>query len=337
MLRTPDLAAIHPKGNAGRFVLVGPEGPWASLTPADGHERWRLMIHGEEVDEPQSVDAAAEVRRAAGRDFDFEILSVGHWVRRRMVADRYARGRVFLAGDAVHVMPPNGGLGMNTGIGDAVDLGWKLAAVHFGWGGPHLLDSYEAERRPVGIRQCDEAMRNFERYGGRRPVPKILDETPDGDAARAELGRRLASGNRMAWENPLHTHLGYRYDGSPICVPDGAPPPEPEDARDYRPSSHPGSRAPHAWLADGRSTLDLFGRGFTLLRFTGAPDAGALAAAAGARGVPLDIVTVDEPGIGVLYARKLVLVRPDGHVAWRGDAVPGEPLHLIDRIRGAHA
>jgi hypothetical protein len=180
-------------------------------------------------------------------------------------------------------------------------------------------------------------MRNFERYGGRRPVPKILDETPDGDAARAELGRRLASGNRMAWENPLHTHLGYRYDGSPICVPDGAPPPEPEDARDYRPSSHPGSRAPHAWLADGRSTLDLFGRGFTLLRFTGAPDAGALAAAAGARGVPLDIVTVDEPGIGVLYARKLVLVRPDGHVAWRGDAVPGEPLHLIDRIRGAHA
>ena len=267
MLRTPDLSAIHQKGNAGRFVLVGPEGPWASLTPADGRARWRLMIHGDEVDEPQSVDAAAEVRRAAGRDFDFEILSVGHWVRRRMVADRYAQGRVFLAGDAVHVMPPNGGLGMNTGIGDAVDLGWKLAAVHHGWGGAHLLDAYEAERRPVGIRQCDEAMRNFERYGGRRAVPKILDETPEGRAARAELGERLASGNRMAWENPLHTHLGYRYDGSPICLPDGAPPGEPEDARDYRPSSHPGGRAPHAFLADGRSTLDLFGRGFTLLRF----------------------------------------------------------------------
>ena len=335
MLRTPDLSAIHPKGNAGRFVLVGPEGPWASLTPADGRERWRLMIHGEEVDEPQSVDAAAEVRRAAGRDFDFEILSVGHWVRRRMVADRYAQGRVFLAGDAVHVMPPNGGLGMNTGIGDAVDLGWKLAAMHFGWGGAHLLDSYEAERRPVGVRQCDEAMRNFERYGGRRPVPKILDETPEGEAARAELGQRLASGNRMAWENPLHTHLGYRYDGSPICLPDGPVPPEPEDARDYRPSSHPGGRAPHAWLADGRSTLDLFGRGFTLLRFTGAPDAGALAAAAGARGVPLDIVTVDQPEIGVLYARKLVLVRPDGHVAWRGDALPADPIRLVDRVRGA--
>jgi hypothetical protein len=224
---------------------------------------------------------------------------------------------------------------MNTGIGDAVDLGWKLAAVHHGWGGPHLLASYEAERRPVGIRQCDEAMRNFERYGGRRAVPHILDETPEGEAARAALGQRLASGNRMAWENPLHTHLGYRYDGSPICVVDGAPPPEPEDARDYRPSSHPGGRAPHAFLADGRSTLDLFGRGFTLMRFSGAPDTGPLAAAAVARGVPLDVVTVDDPAIGALYGRKLVLVRPDGHVAWRGDTLPTDALHLVDRIRGA--
>jgi len=252
-----------------------------------------------------------------------------------MVAEHYGRGRVLLAGDAVHVMPPNGGLGMNTGVGDAADLGWKLAAMHHGWGGANLLDSYEAERRPVGIRQCDEAMRNFERYGGRRPVPKILDETPDGDRARAELGQRLSSGNRMAWENPLHTHLGYRYDGSPICLPDGPPPGEPEDARDYRPTSHPGGRAPHAFLTDGRSTLDLFGRGFTLLRFAGAPDAGALVAAAGVRGVPLDVVAVDEPGIGALYERKLVLVRPDGHVAWRGDVLPADPLHLIDRIRGA--
>jgi 2-polyprenyl-6-methoxyphenol hydroxylase-like FAD-dependent oxidoreductase len=336
MLRTPDLAAIHPKGNAGRFVLVGPEGPWASLTPADGRERWRLMIHGEEVDEPQAIDAAAEVRRAAGRDFDFEILSVGHWVRRRMVADRYGHGRVFLAGDAVHVMPPNGGLGMNTGVGDAADLGWKLAAMHHGWGGAHLLDSYEAERRPVGIRQCDEAMRNFERYGGPRPVPAILDETPEGDRARAELGQRLSSGNRMAWENPLHTHLGYRYADSPICVPDGPAPPEPEDARDYRQSSHPGGRAPHAWLADGRSTLDLFGRGFTLLRLgPGAPDTAALADAAARRGLPLGIVVLDQPGTVALYQRKLVLVRPDGHVAWRGDALPGDPLHLVDRVRGA--
>jgi 2-polyprenyl-6-methoxyphenol hydroxylase-like FAD-dependent oxidoreductase len=337
MLRTPDLAAIHAKGNAGRFVLVGPEGPWASLTPADGRERWRLMIYGEKVAEPQAIDAAAEVRRAAGRDFDFEILSCEQWVRRRMVADRFRRGRVLLAGDAVHVMPPNGGLGMNTGIGDAVDLGWKLAAMHQGWGGAHLLDSYETERRPVGIRQSDEAMRNFQRYGSRRPVPGVLDDTPEGEQARAALGQRL-SGNRMAWDNPLHTHLGYRYDGSPICVADGLPPPEPEDARDYRQTSHPGGRAPHAWLGDGRSTLDLFGRGFTLLRLgREAPDAAPLAAAAARRGLPLDVVALDQPDIVALYERRLVLVRPDGHVAWRGDRPPADALDLIDRVRGAHA
>ncbi len=336
MLRTPDLAAIHSKGKAGRYVLVGPQGPWASLTPADGRERWRLMIYGERVEQPQAIDAAAEVRRAAGRDFDFEILSAEQWVRRRMVADHYGRGRVLLAGDAVHVMPPNGGLGMNTGIGDAVDLGWKLAAVHQGWGGARLLDSYEVERRPVGIRQCDEAMRNFERYGSRRPVPGVLDETPAGEQVRAELRKRLSSGNRMAWDNPLHTHLGYRYDDSPICIPDGPPPPEPEDARDYRPSSHPGGRAPHAWLADGRSTLDLFGRGFTLLRLgRDAPDAAPLASAAARPGLPLDVVALDEPTIAALYQRKLVLVRPDGHVAWRGDALPRNASELIDRVRGA--
>jgi hypothetical protein len=140
----------------------------------------------------------------------------------------------------------------------------------------------------------------------------------------------------MAWENPLHTHLGYRYDGSPLVVADGPPPPEPEDARDYRPSSHPGGRAPHAWLADGRSTLDLFGRGFTLLRFgADAPDSRALSEAAARRGVPLDIVAIAEPEIGALYQRRLVLVRPDGHVAWRGDALPDDALALIDRVRGA--
>ena len=336
MFRTPDLAAIHPKGNAGRYVLVGPGGPWASLTPADGKEQWRLMIYGEQVLEPQAIDAAAEVRRAAGRDFDFEILAVGQWSRRRMVADRYGDGRVFLAGDAVHVMPPNGGLGMNTGIGDAADLGWKLAAMHQGWGGANLLDSYESERRPVGIRQCDEAMRNFERYGGRRPVPGVTDDTPAGDEVRAALAKRLASSNRMAWENPVHTHLGYRYDDSPICIADDTPPPEPEDPRDYRPSTHPGGRAPHAWLGDGRSTLDLFGRGFKLLRLgPDAPDAGVLARTAAQCGMPLDVVAIESPEIAALYQRKLILVRPDGHVAWRGDAVPVKAGALLDTVRGA--
>jgi hypothetical protein len=225
---------------------------------------------------------------------------------------------------------------MNTGIGDAVDLGWKLAALHHGWGGSDLLASYEPERRAVGIRQCDEAMRNFERYGSRKPVPHVTDETPEGDRVRAELGRRLASSNALAWENPLHTHLGYCYVGSPIIVPDGPPPPEPEDTRVYIQTSHPGCRAPHAWLADGRSTLDLFGRNFTLLRLgSDAPDVAAIVTAAGRRRMPLDVVAIREPTIARLYERKLVLVRPDGHVAWRGDTLPTDADGLIDCVRGA--
>jgi 2-polyprenyl-6-methoxyphenol hydroxylase-like FAD-dependent oxidoreductase len=334
MFNAPRL--VEAKGKAGRYVIIGEEGAWASLTPANGTDLWRLMIHGEPDMNPEDVDAEHEVRRALGPDVDFTILKVGHWVRRRMVADRYGRGRVFLAGDAAHVMPPNGGLGMNTGIGDAVDLGWKLAAVHAGWAGPHLLASYESERRPVGIRQCDEAMRNFERYGSRKPVPHVTEDTAEGERARAEVGRRLAASNALAWENPLHTHLGYRYADSPIIVPDGPPPQDPEDTRIYDQTSYPGCRAPHAWLADGRSTLDLFGRNFTLLRLgPDAPDTASLAAAAARRGLPIDVVQLREPPVVRLYERKLVLVRPDGHVAWRGDCLPARADELIDRVRGA--
>lgn len=335
MFKSPSLWEHHDKGKAGRYVIVGEEGAWASLTPADGKDLWRLMIHGELEMDPATIDPEHELRRALGADVPFEIVKFGHWIRRHLVADHYARGNVFLAGDAVHVMPPNGGLGMNTGLGDSVDLGWKLAAVYHGWGGEHLLETYEIERRPVGIRQCDEAMENFDRYSSRKPVPHVTDDTEEGARVRAELGKRLSNANSQAWENPLNTHLGYRYEGSPIVVPDGPLPPEPEDSRIYVQTSHPGCRAPHAWLADGRSTLDLFGRGFTLLRFPGAPEPAPLAAAMAKRGVPLEIVEIAQPEIAALYERKLVLVRPDGHVAWRGDALPTDTAALTDRIRGA--
>ncbi|HVV93727.1 MAG TPA: FAD-dependent monooxygenase [Hyphomicrobiales bacterium] len=334
MFRAPALWARHDKGKAGRYVIIGEEGAWGSLTAADGVDLWRLMIQPHA--DAETLDAEAELRRALGEGVPFEIVKVGHWVRRRMVAADYGRGRVWIAGDAAHVMPPNGGLGMNTGIGDAVDLGWKLAAMHQGWGGPNLLASYEAERRLVGIRQCDEAMENFERYGSHKPAPHVTEETAAGEAARAAIGRRLASANAQAWENPLNTHLGYRYAGSPIVVPDGALPPEPEDSRLYEQSSHAGCRAPHAWLADGRSTLDLFGRGFVLLRLgAAAPDAAPLADAARRRGMPLEVVSLAEPELAALYERALVLVRPDGHVAWRGDALPPNPLAVVDTVRGA--
>ena len=327
MFRTPSLASLHDKGNAGRYVAIGTEGPWASLTAADGREQWRLMVY---EDKFSAQDA---VRKAVGRDFPFEILTVGVWARRNLVAQRYGKGRVFLAGDAVHVMPPNGGLGMNTGIGDAVDLGWKLAAVHQRWGGEALLESYDAERRPAGARACAEAMKNIERITPRRQFATIHDDSAEGTRLRAELGEKLSKAMRNAWDNPLNTHLGYRYDASPLCIPEGAPPPEPEDSRVYLQSSHPGGRAPHAWLAPGRSTLDLFGPGFTLLKFARQRDS--FAGAAKARGIPFSEAQIDDPAVARLYERKWVLVRPDGHVAWRGDAPPADPGALFDRITGA--
>ena len=247
------------------------------------------------------------------------------WVRRELVAERYGEGRVLLAGDAAHMLSPTGAFGMNTGIQDAVDLSWKLAAVLQGWGGPQLLGSYDAERRPIGHRNVREAAANFRRMTSPRPGPLILDPTAEGDAFRQKLGAEFSAIMRHEWFT-LGVHLGYRYADSPICSPDGtvAPPDEPNR---YVPSSCPGNRAPHVWLAPGQSTLDLFGRTFALLGFgADAADVDALMAAARARGVPVTFTAIDHKDAAALYERRLVLVRPDGHVAWRGDRAPDDPL-----------
>jgi hypothetical protein len=212
------------------------------------------------------VLSGAEVRacvaRAVGRAFDFEILSVVPWVRRQLVADRYARGRVFICGDACHVMSPTGGFGMNTGIQDAVDLAWKLEATVRGWGGPQLLQSYETERRPVALRNVAEATGNLKRMLSPRdlvPPREIFERGAAGDAARVEFGRTYTEVMRREW----HTngiHLGYRYEGSPVIVPDGTPEPE-DSSSDYVQTARPGHRAPHVRLGAGRSTLDCFGKG----------------------------------------------------------------------------
>jgi hypothetical protein len=335
MVRIPRLADFHDKGNAGRYILVGEIGTWATFVAVDGRELWRITLYGSDQFDPYAADHHAWIKRALGCDIDYELLNVERWTRRAMVADRYASGRVFLAGDAVHAMPPNGGFGMNTGIGDAADLGWKLAAVHHGWGGAGLLSSYEIERRPVGARAVAEALRDYDRLTSNTRFPAIAEESPAGEAIRRDLGARLGAANRRAWE-PIGIHLGYRYDPSPIVVDDGTPPPE-DDEMAYAPSARPGSRAPHAWCADGRSTLDLFGRKFTLLSLgrDGAA-AATLAEAATARGLPLDVVFRAEPDIADLYRAPLVLVRPDGHVAWRGKGA-ANPGAIIDTVRGVPA
>ena len=282
---------------------------------------------------PDSVDRDALLQRAVDRPIDVEWKGLSIWTRKSVVAERYAKGRVFLAGDAVHQLSPTGALGMNTGIGDAVDLGWKLAAVLQGWGGAHLLASYDSERRPIGLRNVRMATEFHLAHGAFAcDMAAIEDASEAGEALRRRVGGGLTETvGRMFRTAGLQ--LGYRYEASPICMADDGSP-SPDDPERFMPSADAGSRAPHVWLRDGRSILDLFGRGFVMLNFGGARTA-ELEKAAATRGTPLTVAMLDEPEAVALYARRLVLVRPDGHVAWRGDALPEDSGAMLDRVRGA--
>ena len=333
-LRIPDLFAYHDKEKAFRYVFVGPEGTWSFLSIVDGKDLWRLQLVDIDQSRLQSADIPALVRRCMGRDVPYTIEDKSLWVRKRTVADRFVDGRVFIAGDAAHAHPPNGGLGMNTGIQDAFDLGWKLAALLAGWGGPELVESYDHERRPASARAAEASLANYRRLISAEQRAEILAPTPEGDAARRAIGERLVEENEKSW-HPVGVHLGYIYHPSPIVVPDGTPKP-PDDTFGYRPTAFPGARAPHVWLAPERSILDLFGDGFVLLNFDDLPTE-AIERAASSRGVPLAVHRIMHREAAALYGCPLVLVRPDGHVAWRGDRQPDAALMLIDTVRGAGA
>jgi 2-polyprenyl-6-methoxyphenol hydroxylase-like FAD-dependent oxidoreductase len=334
--RVKDLQRLHDKGNAGRYICIGPEGTWGTCMPIDGREFWRILLYRASEDDVRSVDVHAVVRRLLGRDFDFTIDSAKAWTRRVVVAERFQEGRVFLAGDAAHTHPPNGGLGMNTGVLDSMNLGWKLAAVLQGWAAPALLESYDIERRPMAQRAADESLQELRRLTQKTDFSAIESATPEGERARAVLGERMGKefAGVRGWDR-LGIHLGQMYFPSPIVVDDGTPVPE-DDTWGYAPSSHPGARAPHAWLADGRSTLDLFGRNHALLRLgKGAPDATGLVQAAARHAMKIDVHELADPAIAELYQCRLALVRPDGHVAWRSDGTPVNPEAIVDCVRGA--
>ncbi len=227
----------------------------------NGVDEWRLSVYLEEGAEPQ--DPAALVHEAVGAPIGVEILAAQPWSGHRVVAHSYREGRVFLAGDAAHLLWPKGGFGANTGIGDAVDLGWKLAATLQGWGGPSLLDSYEEERRPIAVRNVSEASSNWTSDARIVPDPVLDRDDAEGEQARVEMGRLIRRLRGREFRS-IGVQLGYRYAGSPICVPDGAPEP-PDEPDDYVPSTWPGCRAPHVWLPDGSSVLDHFGHGFVLV------------------------------------------------------------------------
>jgi 2-polyprenyl-6-methoxyphenol hydroxylase-like FAD-dependent oxidoreductase len=335
--RAPGLLEKCGKAPGTFFLAIDRDGLWANIRVVDpANAMWRLMVLDSDGKQtPETVDRDALIRRAVGRPMEVEHLGLSIWTRRSVVADHYGVGRVFLAGDAVHQLSPTGALGMNTGIGDAVDLGWKLAAVTQGWAGTNLLASYDAERRPVGLRNVGMAAEFYLAHEDfDEGLGAIDDDNDGGRALRAKLGPQLVRDIGRMFRT-IGLQLGYRYESSPIVVPDGteAPLDHPEN---FVPSARPGSRAPHVTLADGSSTLDLYGRSFVLARLgPDAPDGAEIAAAAKQRGLPLRTVAIEHPGAAKIYERKLVLVRPDGHVTWRGDKPPADVLTMIDRVRGA--
>ncbi|MGE4431182.1 MAG: FAD-dependent monooxygenase [Sphingobium sp.] len=318
IFRAPGLAKAHAHGPAAIYWQIGKDG-FSAVGPMDRNDTWFFAPAG--VPEGHRIsdeDAATLIRERTGIDTPIEILSADTWVASEFLADRYAQGRILLAGDACHLHPPAGGYGMNMGVGDGVDLGWKIAAMLQGWGGPNLLASYEAERRPVHRAVIDEALANFQVYVASIP-PEIEDDTPEGAAMRHRLGEALQASKGREF-NTLGTVLGLSYEGSPlISAEPGSPPPH--DSQVYVPSARPGSLAPHAWLPDGRSLYDLFGQGFSLIVTEDADKAQIARATAQAAslGVPLKLVRPQGVPVGELYEADMTLVRPDQHVAWRGN------------------
>jgi 2-polyprenyl-6-methoxyphenol hydroxylase-like FAD-dependent oxidoreductase len=290
-------------------------------------------------------EVADWVKRTIGTDTPVEILAYHPWsAGQALVAERYKAGRVFIAGDAAHLFTPTGGFGMNTGIDDSSNLAWKLAAVLQGWGGPRLLDSYEAERKPIGYRNTGASRKYASRMHDAVVPDDVEADSPAGDAARTAASRltyvRYNHFNRDEDKDAVGVQIGGRYDGSPIIIADGEPPPDvfPETYDEYIPTSLPGGRAPHLWL-DGRremgsSLFDRLGRGFTLLRFNAALEIAALEQAASARGIPLTILDVALPEARTLYGCGLALIRPDQYIAWRGDRLPNDLDASLANVTG---
>ena len=315
-----------------QYWTVNGDGRMCIVT-LDAKGKFVVLTRYPESGEPDEADIIRDIRNAMGAEIDIEIISVREWTAgNALVADRYGDDRVMLAGDAVHLFTPTGGFGMNTGIEDAVNLGWKFAAVHHGFAPEAVLTTYETERRPIGIRNT-QSSRKLASDVATIEVPEALEQdTEEGVRARAELGRHL-SGFTEEFAS-LGIQLGARYDASPLIVADGTNPP-PDSAVDYVPSACPGGRAPHVWLDDGASIHDRFGKWFTLLKFGMADtDTASFEAAASAHNVPLDIIDISEQAARELYQCGFALIRPDHHVAWRGDALPADAAALIRQVSG---
>jgi 2-polyprenyl-6-methoxyphenol hydroxylase-like FAD-dependent oxidoreductase len=329
VFRAPGLWTHVRHGPAVHYWIINRDAP-ALVGPLDPADTWWIIAFGVDQDTGER-EAGRIIDAAAGVPAGATVLSTDPWTARMQIVDRMRRGRVFLAGDAAHLNPPFGGHGLNTGLGDAVDLGWKIAATLDGWAGPRLLDSYEIERRPIQERVIREATVNMAVTSPELVAADLDEGNAAGESARRAAGSRIQATKRAEF-HALDLVLDVRVTPSPVIA-DG-------DIAKVKPAGQDagapvaGALLPHAWLDDGRSLYDELGDGFTLLTTRRGVPAEAITAAARASGVPLKVLDLDERA---LRGAALVLVRPDNYVAWAGDREPDSARELIDRVRGGSA
>jgi 2-polyprenyl-6-methoxyphenol hydroxylase-like FAD-dependent oxidoreductase len=317
--KSPSLYRVLGKQRAWQYWAVNAV-QRGLLIAIDGVDQFLFCLQMQPGEKAESVDFRAAMFAAIGQEFDFDLINAGPWQAGfTLVADHFSKGRAFLAGDAAHLFTPTGGMGYNTSVDDAVNLGWKLAAVVKGWAAEGLLDSYEAERKPIAHRNTTFARAMADSIGSIKVPANVDADGPEAERIRQQLGAALAQHVRNEFNIP-GLQLGLRYEGSPTVAED-AQPPTADEPNHYVPNARPGARAPHIWIND-QSIFDLFSRDFTLLCFTGSAHAGSKhwQRIATVMGVPLEVMFCDNREAQTLYGAEMVLIRPDHHIAWRGGA-----------------
>jgi 2-polyprenyl-6-methoxyphenol hydroxylase-like FAD-dependent oxidoreductase len=331
LFRCDDLYERIPMGKGRHYHIAdGPLFPFIILQDSTRH--WTLHAAAS-----SDAEMAEIFKKSLAMPLGFEMLSVNEWTQHLLCAERYAEGRVFIAGDAAHLVIPTGGLGMNTGVGDAVDLCWKLAAVLAGWGGAQLLASYSAERRPIGMRNVKASGAAMTgRLGWRAAYhPNVRDNTPEGAATRAQMAALFDVQQRKVTQIS-GIEAGYRYVDSPIVWQEPGNGPDPDNTS-YVPTTWPGARLPHVWLSDGAALHDRLGPGYSLLRLGGArADTSSLEKSFREIHAPLDVLDVAGERARDIYQYDLLLVRPDLHVAWRGNQLPHNAAKIAMVATGHH-
>ena len=332
----------------GLMDLQETEAAWATFTlnpmrsgnvyAIDGIETF--IVHNYLLDTESDFDEVNRdwsIRTILGVDdgFEYETIKNMDWNAHRFVADKFRDRRVFICGDAAHIWVPYAGYGMNAGIADAVGLSWLMAAELNGWGAPNILDGYERERLPITEQVSYFVMDHAEAMAGQRgQVPDNIEVLgPEGDAIRAVIGKKAYDLNVQQYCCG-GLNYGYFYDNSPLIIQDSETPP-PYSMSEFTPSTVPGCRVPHYMIDNGRSLYDAMGPEYTLLRTDPEINIDPLVLAASDKGVPLCILDISGEEVNALYNRKLILSRPDQHIAWRGDELPENPVGLIETIRGA--